>query len=267
MTMATPQRPFGRTGVSLPPVGLGTWKTFDVPPDREGVAAAVVDAAFHAGTRVVDSSPMYGRAESVLGRTLGPWRAEAFVATKVWTPTVAAGIAHEKRQLAFFGGRIDLLQVHNLVEWRGHLAWMERERDADRVRFLGATHYDAAAFDELERVMRIGRIQAIQVPWNPRQQQAGARILPLAADLGLGVIAMRPFGEGSLLGRPFPPELAAAGLSGWPEALLRWCLADSRISVAIPATTSAEHAVTNAAAASMPPLDPDLRDRIAALAG
>jgi diketogulonate reductase-like aldo/keto reductase len=253
--------------VALPPVGLGTWKTFDVPPDREGVAAAVVEAAFQAGTRVVDSSPMYGRAEAVLGRAIGPWRADAFVATKVWTPQVAAGIAHEKRQLAFFGGRIDLLQVHNLVEWRAHLAWMERERDAGRVRLLGATHYESSAFDELERVMRTGRIQAVQVPWNPRQRQAAGRILPLAEDLGLAVIAMRPFGEGSLLRRPFPAELAAAGLSGWPEALLRWCLAEPRISVAIPATTAADHAVANAAAGAAPPLDPALRDRIAALAG
>jgi diketogulonate reductase-like aldo/keto reductase len=216
----------------------------------------VVEAAFRAGTRVVDSSPMYGRAEAVLGRAIGPWRPEAFIATKVWTPQVAAGIAHEKRQLAFFGGRIDLLQVHNLVEWRGHLAWMERERDAGRVRLLGATHYDASAFDELERVMRTGRLQAVQVPWNPSQRQAAARIIPLADDLGLGVIAMRPF----------PAELERAGLSGWPEALLRWCLAEPRISVAIPATTSAEHAVANAAAGSAPPLQPDLRDRIAALA-
>jgi diketogulonate reductase-like aldo/keto reductase len=210
---------------------------------------------------------MYGRAEGVLGRAIAARREEAFVATKVWTSAVAAGIAHFKRQLAFFGGRVELLQVHNLVEWRGHLAWMEREQAAGRIGLLGATHYDEAAFGELERVMRTGRIQAVQVPWNPRQRAAAARILPLAEELGLGVLAMRPFGEGSLLRRPFPAELAAAGLRDWPEALLRWCLSDPRVHVALPATRSADHARANAAAGALPPLEPRLRDRITALAG
>jgi diketogulonate reductase-like aldo/keto reductase len=260
------ERQFGRTAFNLPVVGLGTWRTFDVPASDQPDVDAVVTAAFEAGTRVVDSSPMYGLAEARLGVALGDRREHAFVATKVWTSAVAAGIAHFRRQQQFFGGRIELLQVHNLVSWREHLAWMERERDAGRVRLLGATHYDASAFEELERVMRTRRIDAIQVPWNPRQRQAERRILPLAEELGLGVLAMRPFGEGSLLGRPFPAELRSAGLSGWPEALLRWCLAEPRVHVALPATSSPEHARANAEYGSAPPLPPDVRDRVAALA-
>ena len=213
--------------------------------------------------RVVDSSPMYGRAEAVLSAALADRRSDAFVATKVWTPSVADGQHHYRRQLAWFGERLDLLQVHNLVAWRDHLAWMERERDAGRIAWLGATTYQPSAFDELERIMRSGRIDAIQVPLNPRERAAEARILPLAADLGLGVLVMRPFGEGGLLHRPFPPALADAGLSDWPTALLRWILADERVTVALPATATAAHAVANAHAGGLPRLDPDVRELIA----
>ena len=193
-------------------------------------------------------------------------RDEIVVATKVWTDSPEDGRRHFERQVDWFGGRIDLLQVHNLVAWRDHLDWFERERDAGRVRWVGATHYSPAAFDELERVIRTGRLDAIQVPLNPLERAAEGRVLPLAAELGLGVVVMRPFGEGGLLRRAFPPELASAGLSGWPEALLRWCLADTRVCVAIPATASPEHARANAAAASKPSLDPDLRELIGRLA-
>lgn len=259
-------RPFGRTGVDIPVVGLGTWRVFDVAAERQPDIDRVVGAAFAAGSRFVDSSPMYGRAEARLGEAIASRRHEAIVATKVWTDAVADGRAHFERQLDWFGGHVDLLQIHNLVAWRGHLDWIERERDADRVRWIGATHYAPSALGELEEVMRTGRIDAVQVPLNPRERAAEERVLSLAAELGLGVVVMRPFGEGSLLGRPFPSELVSAGLSGWPEALLRWCLADRRVSVAIPATASAAHAGANASAAAMPPLDPELRERIGRLA-
>ena len=259
-------RRLGRVGPALPVVGLGTWRVFDLPPDRQSIADEVVHTAFDAGVRVVDSSPMYGRAEEVLATALGGRRVEAFVATKVWTADIGEGRRHYQRQLDWFGGRIDLLQVHNLVAWREHLGWMEAEREAGRVGWIGATHYSSSAFDELEVVMRSGRIDAVQVPVNPREHAAAARILPLAADLGLGVIAMRPLGEGSLLRRAFPDELRTAGFDDWAEALLRWCLSDPRVSVAIPATTSAEHAVANAGRGRLP-LDPDTRELVGRLAG
>jgi diketogulonate reductase-like aldo/keto reductase len=259
-------RPLGRAGVELPVVGLGTWRVFDVPQTQQSVADDVVAAALDAGVRVVDSSPMYGRAEAVLSHALADRRREAFVATKVWTSSGEEGRRHLSRQLGWFGGRVDLLQVHNLLAWHEHLDWMERERAVGNIGWLGATTYDPSAFDELERVMRSGRIHAIQVPLNPLERDAESRILPLAAELGLGVLVMRPFGEGGLLRRPFPTSLTASGLTGWPEALLRWCLADERVTVAIPATARREHAVANAQAASLPPLDPEVRDLLGRLA-
>ena len=258
-------RRLGADGPRIPVVGLGTWRVFDLPPERRHVADAVVEAAFDVGVRVVDSSPMYGRAEAVLSQALGERRLDAFVATKVWTGDVSDARRHFSRQLDWFGGRIDLLQVHNLLAWEAHLDWMERERDAGRIAHLGATHYASSSFVELERVMRSGRIDAIQVPLNPRERAAEARILPLAADLGLGVIAMRPLGEGSLLRRPFPPELRDAGFDDWAEALLRWCLSDARVTVAIPATASPEHAVANAGRGRLS-LDPETRELVGRLA-
>jgi diketogulonate reductase-like aldo/keto reductase len=260
------RRRLGARGPELPVVGMGTWRVFDLPASRQAVADAVVAAAFDGGVGVADSSPMYGRAEEVLGRAIEARRSEMFVATKVWTSSADDGRAHFRRQLAFFGGRIDLLQVHNLVAWRAHLPWMEAERDAGRVGFLGATTYLSSDFAELEAVMRTTRIDAVQVPVNPREATSLERIVPVAVDLGLGVLAMRPFGQGGLLSRPFPAELAAAGVRSWGEALLRWTLSNPGVTVAVPATASPEHARANAAAGATPVLDPDVRDLVGRLA-
>jgi aryl-alcohol dehydrogenase-like predicted oxidoreductase len=244
------RRRFGRTGWEVPVVGLGTWQTFDVGRAGESAAREVVEAVWEDGTRFFDSSPMYGRAEGVLGRALGERRADALVATKIWTSSMSEARSQFDAQLEFFGGRVDLEQVHNLVAWREHLDWLEEERDAGTIGCLGATHYAAGAFEALEEVMSSGRIDAIQVPYNPLEREAERRILPLAAELDLGVIAMRPLGGGSLVRRFDASEL------------LKWTLADERIHVAIPATSSTAHARANTRAGEPPWLTQSERDAL-----
>ena len=260
-------RRFGSTGLTVPAVGLGTWRTFDV---RGAAAVAdareVVEQALLAGSQLFDSSPMYGEAQRVLSEALKSRRADALVATKVWASSAREGHQQLDRAMRLFNGVVDIYQVHNLVNWREHLAMLEAERDAGRVRVIGATHYSSSAFGELATVMKTGRVGAIQVPYNPRQREVERTILPLAADLGLGVIVMRPFGEGSLLRRP-PAQsdlepLRAFGVTTWAQALIKWILSDPRCHVTIPATSKPARAVENATAGDPPWLGPAERDYI-----
>jgi diketogulonate reductase-like aldo/keto reductase len=260
------RRRLGKNGPELPVVGLGSWLTFDVGEEGQGLVDAVVRAAFDEGVRLVDSSPMYGRAQRVLGRALDQFRNEAFVATKIWTPSVDDGRAQFDAQLEFFGGRVELEQIHNLVSWEAHLDWLEKERDAGRIGQLGATHYSPSAFDELERVMRSGRIEAIQIPYNPHEREVEARILPLAQELGLGVIVMRPLGEGDLMPGPDRQALEPLGVETWAQALLKWSLSDPRVTAVIPATAKPEHARENARAGSPPWFGPEERKLVETLA-
>jgi aryl-alcohol dehydrogenase-like predicted oxidoreductase len=264
------QRALGNSGLVVPVVGMGTWRTFDVGRGGEAVARAVVDAALGAGARFMDSSPMYGRAEAVLGAVLAGRRDDAIVATKVWTADPAEGEAQVEAALGYYGGAVDLYQVHNLVAWRQQLALLERRRDAGQVRALGATHYAAHALPELADVMRTGRISAVQVPYNPRERAVEREILPLAEELGIGVVVMRPFGEGALMRRPpGRRELAPLrehGIESWGQALLKWVLSDPRCHVAIPATSRPERMAENAAAGEPPWLGAEERDYVTRLA-
>ena len=232
-----------------PVVGLGTWNTFGGNSDT---ARDVVGAALDAGCRVLDSSPMYGGAEASLAAALIGRRERAVVATKIWASSVADGRDQFRRQVEWYG-RVDVEQVHNLVLWERHLEWIEEERDAGRIGRVGVTHYSAGAFDELARALRTGRFDTLQVPLNPLERECERELLPLAAELGVAVIVMRPLGGGSLVRRtPSRDELARLGVETWPQALLKWALSDERVDVVIPATRGADHARANAAAGSPP---------------
>lgn len=264
-------RPLGRAGFDVPVVGMGTWRTFNVTaPAAIDARCTVVDAALRDGVSFFDSSPMYGAAERVLGAALDGRRDRALVATKVWTSDTAQGERQIANALGYFGGRVDLYQIHNLVAWSTWLPVLERLRDGGQVRAIGATHYAASSFPELRVVMETGRIAAIQVPYNPLEREVEREILPLADALGLGVVVMRPFAEDALMRRPPPPDalapLHAFGVTTWAQALLKWVLSDPRCSVAIPATTSQAHVAENAAAGNPPWLGPDERAYVQRLA-
>jgi diketogulonate reductase-like aldo/keto reductase len=250
-----------------PVVGLGTWNTFG--GDGFG-AERVVHAALDAGVSVIDTSPMYGGAERSLSAALASRRPEAIVATKIWSTSADEGREQLRRQLGWFG-RVDVEQVHNLVAWEEHLDWLEEERAEGMVRRIGVTHYGESAFPELERALRTGRVQVLQVPYNPHERGCEQRLLPLARELGVAVIAMRPLGEGGLLRRPPSASelepLREFGVETWAQALLKWALSDDRIDVVIPATRRPERAAENARAGEPPWLGPEERKLVERLAG
>ena len=235
-----------------PVVGLGTWNTFG---GDEGRAREVVRAALAAGIRSFDSSPMYGAAEESLAAALGSKRGETQVLTKIWSHDPDEAHAQFAAQRRWYG-RIDVEQVHNLVAWEEHLPWLEREQAEGRIGRIGVTHYSPGAFGELERALRSGRVETLQIPLNPSERECERVLLPLAEELGIPVIVMRPLGEGHLVRRsPTDAELAPLapfGVTTWAQALLKWVLSDPRVDLVIPATSRGSRAAENAAAGEPP---------------
>jgi diketogulonate reductase-like aldo/keto reductase len=256
--------------LAVPVIGMGTWKTFDVRGKAdEGARTGLVAEAIELGVNLFDSSPMYGEAERVLAQALGTRREEAMVATKVWASGAHEGKTQIESALRLYGS-VDLYQIHNLVSWQTHLRSLEGLRDDGVIKAIGATHYSSGAFPELEEVMKTGRINAIQIPYNPRQRDVEQRILPLAAEMDLGVVVMRPFGEGALMRSAPNPQrlspLAEYGVTTWAQALLKWVLSDPRCHVAIPATSSGEHLRENVVAGRPPWFGPEEIQLVAGLA-
>ena len=230
----------------------------------------VVDEMVAAGSNLFDSSPMYGHSEHVLAECLMGRRESAIVATKVWAQSLEEARRQIRDGLTFFEGKVDLYQVHNLSLTAQVLELLEAERAKGRVRAIGATHYQSAAFDDLLAWMETGRLDAIQVPYSVGERTVEKEILPAAARLGLGVLVMLPLQQGKLVAR-FPPPadlkaFAKYGCSTWAQVLLKWVLSEPRVTAAIPATANPAHAKENAQAGSPPWFDDDTRAKVAALA-
>ncbi|MDR7413764.1 MAG: aldo/keto reductase [Armatimonadota bacterium] len=264
------RRPLGRSGLSVPVIGMGTWRTLDVRGPEEALRHEVVRTAIRAGSNFFDTSPMYGQAERVLADAVRPVRSSVLIATKVWTSSAAEGRRQVQRALAWYGGWVDVYQVHNLLAAEVHLPYLEALRAEGRVRALGVTHYSHRAFPEILRWMEAGRVQCVQVPYNAVDREVEQDILPRAHELGIGVIVMRPLAEGELV-RQSPPahelrRLEPFGVRSWAQALLKWVASDPRVSVVIPATARPERAVENAQAGDPPWFDPETRERVSYLA-
>ena len=250
-------RPIPATGEALPVIGCGTYVGFDVAPGSAEYQRlpGVLQALFGAGGAVIDSSPMYGRAETVTGELLAAAgsHGKAFLATKVWTRGRAEGIRQMEESLRRLQvERLDLMQIHNLVDWQTQLATLRDWKAAGRVRYLGVTHYTAGAYDALEAVMRAEALDFVQINYSADEREAERRILPLAAERGMAVIINRPFGGGGLLrrlrDRPLPAWAADIGATSWAQVLLKFVLSHPAVTCAIPGTSRPEHMADNALA-------------------
>jgi aryl-alcohol dehydrogenase-like predicted oxidoreductase len=238
----------------LPVIGCGTYRTFDVgaTPEERAPLLAVLKVLFAAGGSVIDSSPMYGAAERVVGDLLAQTqnRFRAFLATKVWTGGKQAGLDQINRSFGLLQDRlIDLMQVHNLLDWKVQLSTLRDLKSAGRIRYVGITHYSASAFAEVESVLRSETLDFLQINYAMNDTAVERRILPLAADRGVAVIVNQPFGGGGLLAklrnRPLPSWAQEIDCQSWAQVLLKFVLSHPAVTCAIPGTGRPEHMLDN----------------------
>jgi diketogulonate reductase-like aldo/keto reductase len=271
-------KPIPSSGEPIPVVGLGTWITFNVGKDRvaQDACAAVMQAFFAAGGRMIDSSPMYGSSQATIGQglaRLGAGKAPVFSAEKVWISSSQGDsrgpqqIEESRRQWGL--PRFDLLQVHNLLDWEVHLPTLLAMKAAGRLRYVGITTSEGRRHRDIETLLRSQPLDFVQLTYNPLDRVAEQRLLPLAAERGIAVIANRPFREGALLKalqrHPLPAWAASElGCDGWAQLVLKFIVSHPAVTCAIPATSSVGHVRQNLGAARGAMPDAALRQRIAA---
>jgi diketogulonate reductase-like aldo/keto reductase len=248
------QRAIPSSGEKIPVIGLGSWQVFDVGPDaaQRQPLEEVLSRFVALGGRVVDSSPMYGRAEQVIGDIAIKLslHASLFMATKVWTTGKEEGIASMERSLAKLQTKtIDLMQVHNLVDVRTHLATLRAWKEQGRTRYLGITHYNSSAYSEVAKLLRTEKVDFLQINYSLGEREAEKEILPLAQERGVAVLINRPFGGGDLFSRvrqrPLPDWAAEFDCHSWVQFLLKWIIAHPAVTCAIPATGNVRHLEEN----------------------
>src|SRR5437667_599762 len=273
-TMLT--RAIPSTGEKLPVIGLGTWQAFDVDltSNNRRQLGDVLSLFVKLGARVIDTSPMYGRAEDVIGAltTALGIQDKIFLATKVWTRGRENGIKSMERSMTLLRAkRIDLMQVHNLVDVQTQLATLREWKAQGRIRYLGVTHYEAGAFADVERIMRSEKLDFAQINYSLMEREAEERLLPLAHEREVAVIVNRPFGGGDLFSRtrskPLPDWAAEFDCRSWAQFFLKWIIAHAAVTCAIPATSNPGHLEDNIQAGTGRLPDAKMRQQMADLAG
>jgi diketogulonate reductase-like aldo/keto reductase len=262
------------SGEKLPVIGLGTWQAFDVDltSDNRRQLGDVLSLFVKLGGRVIDTSPMYGRAEDVIGElaTALGIQDKIFLATKVWTRGKENGIKSMERSMALLRAkRIDLMQVHNLVDVQTQLATLREWKAQGRIRYLGITHYEAGAFADVEKIMRSEKLDFVQINYSLMEREAEERLLPLAHERGIAVIVNRPLGGGDLFSRarskPLPDWAAELDCHSWAQFFLKWIVANAAVTCAIPATDKPRHLEENIQAGGGPLPDAKTRQRMVEL--
>jgi diketogulonate reductase-like aldo/keto reductase len=265
-------RPIPASGERLPVVGLGTWQTFDVGGDAQARAPLreVLAAFAAAGAKLIDSSPMYGSSESVIGDLVSELglRARLFLATKVWTSGREEGIRQMEQSFRRLRvERMDLMQIHNLLDAATHTRTLEDWKQAGRVRYIGITHYTSSAYGDVERWLKRGNYDFLQINYSLDEPEAAERLLPLAQEKNAAVIVNRPFGKGSMFrrtrGKPLPGWASELGIASWAQYFLKWIIAHPAVTCAIPGTGNPRHMVDNLGAAHGALPDAAMRDRMA----
>ncbi|GLZ88809.1 aldo/keto reductase [Metapseudomonas resinovorans] len=266
------RRTIPSSGEQLPVIGIGTYRGFDISRNATEAWAdcrKVLEELFAGGGSVIDSSPMYGQAEEVVGGLLNELKAHdrAFVATKVWTQGRQHGVEQMQHSMRLLQRqRIDLMQVHNLVDWQEHLKTLRQWKEEGRIRYLGVTHYTSSAYDQLEKVLRAEQLDFLQVDYALDDRDAEERILPLARERGTAVLINRPFGGGNLLRnllqQPVPEWAAEYDCTSWSQLLLKFCLSHPAVTCVIPGTGNPRHMLDNLHAGRGKEADQALRDRL-----